>query len=375
MKKVMNLKVLLVIAIIIAIIAFGGLASIVVGNAKAKADVEKQLSLGDRYLDKLDYKQAILAFEKVIETDDENAEAYRKLAKAYKEDGQLGKAIDTLLKGYNNTKEKSLKDLLEVYEALTKQDGDVAEKTNEPQKTKVPKATATPTKAPQKSENELAHAAFKKMMKDLNCEIINREYKKINEYDTEFAMKNDCLYVHNEECTLNMSMLDITKDGVDELFCAYTEPRNYMTMVMVFTYRKGRITLMGEVRTDKPIFQDTENDWYKYVEPFNKPNKGDSMLFFNGDINALFSCYYLEKSGGFPYFERSEVTETTIKAKYECMQVQGEFVERNTTDFYGIGIDMDDVGEEKYMEYKNKYFNKLGENIKFCPYNEFFDKY
>ncbi|SDZ88460.1 TPR repeat-containing protein [Oribacterium sp. KHPX15] len=50
--------------------------------------IKKQLTLGNKYLIDIDYEQAILAFNKVIEIDPKNTEAYKGLGDAYYEDAK-----------------------------------------------------------------------------------------------------------------------------------------------------------------------------------------------------------------------------------------------------------------------------------------------
>ncbi|MDO5520373.1 MAG: tetratricopeptide repeat protein [bacterium] len=118
LKKVVNGRTLIVIAILIIVILFGGVGTFVVENAKTRREVSKQLSLGDNFLEELNYEQAILAYKKAITIDDKSVETYKKLAVAYKANEEIEKAMDTLRKGYNETNEKSLKDLLAVYEEI-----------------------------------------------------------------------------------------------------------------------------------------------------------------------------------------------------------------------------------------------------------------
>lgn len=70
-------------------------AATVVGSYETRS-VSKQLSLGEKYLSELDYTKAIIAFNKVIEIEPRNIEAYIGLAKSYKGLGQLDMSIDTL---------------------------------------------------------------------------------------------------------------------------------------------------------------------------------------------------------------------------------------------------------------------------------------
>lgn len=76
--------------------------------------VVKQLELAQRYLQELDYEQAIVEFSKVIELDEKAIDAYLGLAEAYKELGDVDAARAVLEQGYKETQDISIQDALEV---------------------------------------------------------------------------------------------------------------------------------------------------------------------------------------------------------------------------------------------------------------------
>ncbi|MDO5291839.1 MAG: tetratricopeptide repeat protein [bacterium] len=367
MKKVFNTKTLLIIAIVIAVIIFGGLATIVVGNAKTKGEVSKQLSLGDKFLEKLDYKQAILAYEKAINIDDKNVETYRKLAKAYKEDDQIENAINTLEKGYKVTGEESLKDMVRVYQEIASQDEEqeAVQNTLEP--------TAKPTIKPTSKEgpNDLAHKAYKKMMSDTTC----KEFNKLNDgsYSGKYRIANNSLQNEDLNCDLKLGLCDITGDGIDELFV----PLGFDLMMCfaIFTYQENEIKYLDEVRSMDLIWTG-KNEWVNenmvFVAPFTKPKIGESMLYYHSKLNMLFSCYYAIDTAGYPILEGLQVNGNKLEEKYECYY--GTY-DPSTPYFYKIHPNQDDVSKQEYEAYKDKYFNDLGENIKFYYYEEFLKKY
>ena len=67
--------------------------------------------LGERYLDALDYEQAIAAFEQAINIDPKNEDAYRMLAETYDKMGMEAKAAEVLRNGYIATSSRELRDL------------------------------------------------------------------------------------------------------------------------------------------------------------------------------------------------------------------------------------------------------------------------
>ena len=72
---------------------------------------QTQYDLGVRYLSEGNYEEAILAFEAAIKIDPKNADAYRKLAKAYEKTGDEDAALRTLETGAEATCDRELADL------------------------------------------------------------------------------------------------------------------------------------------------------------------------------------------------------------------------------------------------------------------------
>ena len=78
--------------------------------------LSRQLDLGQKYLEEMDYEQAKVAFEEVIAIDPSNAEAYLGAARAYAGLEDYEGAVAILQKGYEQTGDESLKAQLEEYE-------------------------------------------------------------------------------------------------------------------------------------------------------------------------------------------------------------------------------------------------------------------
>lgn len=103
--------------IVIAVI-FVILGIVVYSNPQRK--YERQIALGERYLDELNYEQAIAAYLAAIEIDPKNPEAYKALADIYIDMGDLASAEAILKKGIEETESSRLEHLLAEIEELKK---------------------------------------------------------------------------------------------------------------------------------------------------------------------------------------------------------------------------------------------------------------
>lgn len=111
MDKKKNIKLIILLSISIVAIVIISIILFVKSNSPEKR-LQTQLDLGSRYLEELDYEQAIAAYEMALEIDPMNVEAYSGLAEAYLGTGDEDKAIDTLLTGMDRTGDDSLTDQL-----------------------------------------------------------------------------------------------------------------------------------------------------------------------------------------------------------------------------------------------------------------------
>ncbi len=81
--------------------------------------IEKYLQLGREYLEKETYKEAVEAFEKVLELDPENIEAYLLMADIYEKTGEDEKAREILECGYEITQDELIKEAQEEHQEDT----------------------------------------------------------------------------------------------------------------------------------------------------------------------------------------------------------------------------------------------------------------
>lgn len=80
---------------------------------KKQTPIQNYLDLGEKYLNDMNYENAIVAFTKVIDMDSQNIEAYIGIAKAYERLEDYKNAIKVLENAINNIADKEQKLLLE----------------------------------------------------------------------------------------------------------------------------------------------------------------------------------------------------------------------------------------------------------------------
>ncbi|MGN0577021.1 MAG: tetratricopeptide repeat protein, partial [Ruminiclostridium sp.] len=103
------------IAIILSIIAVIIAASAIVGTSIYRSSPNYLLSAAERYLTEMNYEEAIIAFEKYLEIEPRDAEAWLKLADAYYQSGNLDKAIETLEKALTFVEDERIRAKLAEY--------------------------------------------------------------------------------------------------------------------------------------------------------------------------------------------------------------------------------------------------------------------
>ena len=110
----MNKKKLTIIICTAIIIILCAVTAIVLMPHESSVSVTEMLSTAQKYLIETDYERAIAEFNKVIEIDPMNTEAYLGLAEAYEKNGQRDMAVETLEKGYEATGDARIKSMLEL---------------------------------------------------------------------------------------------------------------------------------------------------------------------------------------------------------------------------------------------------------------------
>ena len=110
----MSKKKITIIICTAVIIIFCAVTAILFIPKSDANSITEMLSTAQKYLVEADYERAIAEFNKIIELDPMNTEAYLGLAEAYEKNGQHDKAIETLEKGYEATGDARIKSMLEL---------------------------------------------------------------------------------------------------------------------------------------------------------------------------------------------------------------------------------------------------------------------
>lgn len=109
----MKNKLKFIIPIVIAVIAIIVAALCIDFTPAERVDIPSLVSTAQKYLIENNYEQAIAEFNKIIEIDPMNVDAYIGIADAYIGMGDTGKAIEWLEKGYALTGDERLKNMID----------------------------------------------------------------------------------------------------------------------------------------------------------------------------------------------------------------------------------------------------------------------
>lgn len=123
----MRKKVLIAAVAVICVAAI----ALFLGRHSTEGKVAKLLDLGNKYLLEQNYEQAVVAFNKVIEIDPMNVEAYIGLAETYIGMGDPEAALAILEKGYDLTNSEEILKKLDELRGITEEDVETKEGTAE----------------------------------------------------------------------------------------------------------------------------------------------------------------------------------------------------------------------------------------------------
>ena len=110
-------RVIVAAGILLLLAAVLGIAAVSY-RVVARKQYEEQVSLGERYLEELDYEAAIAAFEEAIRIDPKREEAYLGLAEIYIMQGDYEEAEKILDDAYSVIHTESLKDSMTELEEM-----------------------------------------------------------------------------------------------------------------------------------------------------------------------------------------------------------------------------------------------------------------
>ena len=108
----------LVVPVIVSIIAVLAIVATVIialtiSSSGKDRKLQEQLDLGEKYIDELDYEQAIVAYEAAIEIDPMSVEAYLGLINAYIGMEDYDKALECGTNGYQITNDLRLSEQIQ----------------------------------------------------------------------------------------------------------------------------------------------------------------------------------------------------------------------------------------------------------------------
>lgn len=109
-KKAINKKMWVIVGSVVVLLAVLGVNGYMVSRGSNAGREENMLELGQRYLDELNYEQAIVCFEEYLEIDPQCVEAYLGLAEAYEGLQNYRKALEVLAEGYAVTGDSRLQE-------------------------------------------------------------------------------------------------------------------------------------------------------------------------------------------------------------------------------------------------------------------------
>ena len=145
---------IIIVAALVIIAATAGGIAIASANRPARK-VARQLELARKYVAKLNYEQAIIAYKAAIEIDPKNADAYIELAQAYLKIGESESAKqvleDALVKVPNEDIKKvetELTELKGLEKSVSDEPAPSLAPTSAPTPTPTPSPTSAPTSAP-----------------------------------------------------------------------------------------------------------------------------------------------------------------------------------------------------------------------------------
>ncbi len=105
-----------VIGIAAALVVIAGALIFFLGSSSVK-ELQKQLDLGQKYLEEINYEEAVVAFKAAIEIDPMSVDAYLGLVEVYIRTGDFDTALEYAKKGYEMTGDERLKEKIDIIES------------------------------------------------------------------------------------------------------------------------------------------------------------------------------------------------------------------------------------------------------------------
>ena len=359
----MKSKLKIIIPIGIAVIAIA-LAFVLIRFAptKASVDIGTMISTAQQYLTEQKYEQAVAEFQKIIDIDPKNVDAYIGLAKAYIGLGDTDKAVEVLEDGYDKTGDERILEMLE--------------------KLKPSEETTVATIAETTAEESIPEN--KEDEPEIDVEEVEIREQEVISFMLPYSATN------GDEYDLDR-IKDITSNGLEFQFSDYSGNISYA----IFKKRDNELfSNKSSIAVLNYSSYSVPHDWYVYVsgensfslpnipDPFEKKDFPISVYHTDGtpiqEIKEMFNKrdqlikreYYNEKglnfTDNFEYDKDGKLLKiTTTSSQFEDMITEykydsnGKVTEKNGVaykyDQYGniIEINYDDENVYRY-KYDNQ---------------------
>ena len=269
-------------------------------------DYNRQITLGDKYLEELDYENAELCYNKAIHIDEKQAKPYLQLAVLYHDTDRPEEALDILEQGeknkaYSETEEKSVEEIRETINSGGNKEGDEENSKEENSEKEDEQA-----KVPDRDEYLKQY------------QVILDEYNRAKEYDEEYVYQHKDEFPNMDDGFINYlsdvryCLYDIDENGIDELllFRRYETENGHTDSVFdMYSYN-------GET-AEKLFFKgEWDSAWHCPVKIYTD---GTIYIFSTAGSTRAGSIdfYKLAEDGYTPILTESyEVDQTHLDAPY-----------------------------------------------------------
>lgn len=368
----MKTKIKFIIPIVIAVIAIIIAALCINFKPAERADITSLVSTAQKYLIESNYEQAIAEFEKAIELDPMNTDAYVGIAEAYSALGDTEKAIEWLEKGYELTGDERLKEKIDMILKESETSFSETENTNG--------SSEVSAESDKTTERQITYADgwYSVFKYDDNDNIISMELYNKNgelrlnaEYKYENGNVERTVYINGHlyetsDVTFTDIMADVEKAKKERAntrkeYPVSDEPNPYGGSIVWQDFNNwyvydenGNCTEHGYHNTGKdeigtPIMVTEQESYYKNGKVYKIHNYEYSYNDLGDEYSYDYIMYYDDK-GYELYSEGGYVSGKDVTYTYEY-------------DEYGYPVVQYENGE-KNREYKNFYnCNNMGYSI------------
>ena len=327
----MKTKLKIIIPIIVAVAAIIIAVFAINFTSDNSIDINSLISTAQNYLNANNYEQAIAEFNKIIELDPMNVDAYIGLAQAYQGKGDIDKAIETLKTGYEKTGGQRLEEMLD--RLLNPPEETTATTTT----TVTTTETITTATAPANEIVELDDGGYYEMAFNTNGDIIHEDfydengnnwgsadveyYPNVNKKTETYYREDGTYYVKEyDENGKVLKQTNYNSDGSIYFYeiWEYDQNGNMTTMVSYYgddnslrsrkqyqydennyeTYMEfyDSLRYCKEVYTDESM-QKENNSLYRieyndnYAVEYTYPDSDDATSLWDGGNNGIKECY------------------------------------------------------------------------------------